>query len=294
MTKRSLGLASLALVLLLTTAAAGALGIRGIDTADAAAPGPRTVLFASDGMRPDLMEKYAAAGAMPTYASLMAQGVRGANGLQQGFPPNTGVGWYTMATGTWPSEHGSTNNTYHRTGEGNFNNRTSLLGRGHAAGGHDRRGRRARRQEGRPDRLGRRRAGGHRRADGRLHELLLDARRARRAAERDRAGRRERRSGSPTRSRRSRRRPAGRTSRLGDARCPPQQTTLLVATTFAAQNPNRTYDVYLYDSVVNGAAALRPRDPGAAAAAAKDGSQAAVEPRGRRLQGDQAVAAPTA
>ena len=92
------------------------------------APKPSTdkaVLFSSDGMRPDLMAQYAAAGAMPTYASLMATGVKGANGMRQAFPPNTGVGWYTMATGTYPGEHGSTNNTYHRTGESNFNNRTS-------------------------------------------------------------------------------------------------------------------------------------------------------------------------
>ena len=81
-------------------------------------------------MRPDLMEKYAAADAMPTYKSLMASGVRGANGMVQAFPPNTGVGWYTMATGTYPSEHGSTNNTYHRTGENNFNNRTSFSAAG--------------------------------------------------------------------------------------------------------------------------------------------------------------------
>ena len=45
---------------------------------------------------------------------------------RQAFPPNTGVGWYTLATGTWPGEHGSTNNTFHRTGEADFNNRTSL------------------------------------------------------------------------------------------------------------------------------------------------------------------------
>lgn len=86
----------------------------------------KVLFFASDGMRPDLMESYAAAGAMPTYASLMSAGVRGDNGLLQGFPPNTGVGWYTLATGAWPGEHGSTNNTFHRTGEGNFNNRTSF------------------------------------------------------------------------------------------------------------------------------------------------------------------------
>ena len=53
-------------------------------------------------------------------------GVRGDNGMVQAFPPNTGVGWYTMATGTYPGEHGSTNNTYHRTGEASFNNRTSF------------------------------------------------------------------------------------------------------------------------------------------------------------------------
>ena len=84
------------------------------------------VLFAADGMRPDLVDKYAAAGSMNTMQELMAEGVKGQNGLLQGFPPNTGVGWYTLATGTWPGEHGSTNNTFHRTGETNFNNRTSL------------------------------------------------------------------------------------------------------------------------------------------------------------------------
>jgi hypothetical protein len=70
------------------------------------------VMYSSDGMRPDLMQKYAAAGLMPTYKALMAQGATGANGLEQGFPPNTGQGWYTMATGAWPGTHGSTNNTF--------------------------------------------------------------------------------------------------------------------------------------------------------------------------------------
>lgn len=62
---------------------------------------------------------------MPTYAQLMRTGVKGDNGLMQGFPPNTGVGWYTLATGTWPGEHGSTNNTFHRTGDA-FDRRTSF------------------------------------------------------------------------------------------------------------------------------------------------------------------------
>ncbi|MGH2634604.1 MAG: alkaline phosphatase family protein [Actinomycetota bacterium] len=90
----------------------------------------KVIFFASDGMRPDLVESYAADGVMPTFADLMATGVRGDNGLTQAFPPNTGVGWYTLATGAYPGEHGSTNNTYHRIGEGNFNNRTSFAATG--------------------------------------------------------------------------------------------------------------------------------------------------------------------
>ena len=86
----------------------------------------RVVLFSSDGMRPDLVDKYVGEGVMPTYAAMYASGVKGQNGLVQAFPPNTGVGWHTLATGTWPAEHGSMNNTYHRVGEGNFNNRTSF------------------------------------------------------------------------------------------------------------------------------------------------------------------------
>ena len=62
---------------------------------------------------------------MPTFKDLLKRGVAGDNGLLQGFPPNTGVGWHTLATGTWPGEHGSTNNTFHRTGDA-FNNTTSF------------------------------------------------------------------------------------------------------------------------------------------------------------------------
>ncbi len=86
----------------------------------------KVILFSSDGIRPDLVDRYAKAGAMPTMRSLLKSGVRGANGLLQAFPPNTGVGWNTLATGTWSSEHGSTNNTFFRTGESNFNNSTGI------------------------------------------------------------------------------------------------------------------------------------------------------------------------
>jgi predicted AlkP superfamily pyrophosphatase or phosphodiesterase len=57
--------------------AAGAVGIQG----DAGKPSAsKVVFFAADGMRPDLMERYTDKGLMPTYAQLMAEGVRGDNG----------------------------------------------------------------------------------------------------------------------------------------------------------------------------------------------------------------------
>src|SRR5688572_17168841 len=42
------------------------------------------VLFAADGMRPDLVETYAADGTLPTIAGLLADGVSGDNGMLQG------------------------------------------------------------------------------------------------------------------------------------------------------------------------------------------------------------------
>jgi 2',3'-cyclic-nucleotide 2'-phosphodiesterase (5'-nucleotidase family)/predicted AlkP superfamily phosphohydrolase/phosphomutase len=86
-------------------------------TASTSAGAAKVIFFAADGMRPDLVDQYAAQGLLPAMTGLMESGVRSDNGLQQGFPPNTGVGWYNLATGTWPSEHGSTNNTFHRVGD---------------------------------------------------------------------------------------------------------------------------------------------------------------------------------
>ena len=211
----------------------------------------KALFFASDGMRPDLMEQYAGAGYMPTYASLMASGVRGANGMNQGFPPNTGVGWYTMMTGTWPGEHGSTNNTYHRTGEGNFNNRTSFS------------------------------AAGTLQAD----TLAASAERAgKKVAQIDWVGGAASGIAGPTvdftnffSTRGVLAAPLNSTEQAGaaafgisyqlaaftaasgwsnmpagdDAVAVPKQTTLTVTTSFAAQNPTRVYDVYIYDSIID-------------------------------------------
>jgi 2',3'-cyclic-nucleotide 2'-phosphodiesterase (5'-nucleotidase family)/predicted AlkP superfamily phosphohydrolase/phosphomutase len=90
------------------------------------------VLYSSDGMRPDLMQRFARSHAMPTYDRLMDSGVTGANGLTQGFPPNTGQGWYTLATGAWPGVHGSTNNTFFDTRQP-FTSSTSFSFHGNGA-----------------------------------------------------------------------------------------------------------------------------------------------------------------
>lgn len=116
-------LVALAIVLSLATSAAAPLAK---STPPSKPEASKVIFFTADGMRPDLMEKYAAEGAMPTYADLIEQGVIGDNGLVQAFPPNTGVGWYTLASGTYPGEHGSTNNTFFRAGD-SFGNRTSAF-----------------------------------------------------------------------------------------------------------------------------------------------------------------------
>ena len=243
----------------------------------AAAPPPsgkpstnKAILFSSDGMRPDLMEAYAAQGLMPTYADLMAKGVRGANGMLQAFPPNTGVGWYTMATGTYPSEHGSTNNTYHRTGETAFNNRTSFSAPGTLqadtiAAAAERSGKKV----AQIDWVGGAQAGisgptvdftNFFSTRGVLAAPLNATEQAGAAA----FGISYQVAGFAT---------AGGWTNVpaGDPAAPSMQTLLTVASTFAAQNPTRVYDIYIYDSNVDGTAAydhaiLVP------SAAAKDGN----------------------
>ncbi|MFL5724893.1 MAG: alkaline phosphatase family protein [Chloroflexota bacterium] len=94
------------------------------------APTGTAVFFASDGMRQDIVAKYAAQGLMPTMASFLKNGAQASgNGLLTEAPPNTGAGWYSLATGTWPGVHGSTNNTFHING-GPFANSTSSFAAG--------------------------------------------------------------------------------------------------------------------------------------------------------------------
>ncbi len=78
----------------------------------------KAVFFVADGMRQDLVARYAAAGLMPTMGSFLKHGTSATdNGMLTQAPPNTGAGWYTLATGAWPGVHGSTNNTFHKNGD---------------------------------------------------------------------------------------------------------------------------------------------------------------------------------
>ncbi len=248
------------LILLAPVLVFAAIAVAGAASASSTANGPlaeKVIFFASDGMRPDLLNKYVGQGVMPTYADLLSKGVQGQNGLLQGFPPNTGVGWYTLATGVWPGEHGSTNNTFHRTGEGNFNNRTSFATTGILQADTIQQA---------AERDGKKIASiewvGSRNISPALAGPVIDFRNffstrgvlTAPLVASEQAGAAafgvsyQVAAFSPA---------AGWTNTPAgdDAVSPPQQTTLTVASTFAAQNPSRVYDLYIYDSVVNGVAA---------------------------------------
>ena len=86
------------------------------------------IFFTADGLRQDLVESYAANGAMPAMQKLLRAGAKaGGGGLLTQAPPNTGAGWYSLATGAWPGVHGSTNNTFHVNGQPFGNSTSSFL-----------------------------------------------------------------------------------------------------------------------------------------------------------------------
>ncbi len=230
------------------------------------------IFFASDGMRPDLVDRYAKEGAMPTMKRLMAQGLKGQNGLLQGFPPNTGVGWYTLSTGTWPGEHGSTNNTFHRTGEGNFNNSTSFATTGilqadHIAQSAERSGKTVVSME----------WVGSRGLVPALQGPVVDFRSffSRRgiALNYDLPGQPAGANAFGVDYQRFDLDPAAGWSNVPASFSPAMQEQFTLTTTFTAANPTRVYDLYIYDSTNDGATSY-DRVLLVPSGAAKDGSQA--------------------
>jgi len=237
----------------------------------------KVILFSSDGMRPDLMEAYAAGGLMPTYAELMASGVRGDNGLLQAFPPNTGVGWYTLATGAYPGEHGSTNNTFHRTGAA-FTGGTSAFATGiQQADSIQQAAERAGLKVASVEWVGSRglvpaMAGpviDFRNFFSRRGVLTFPQVASEQAGASTFNLEYQVAAFSPA---------VGWTNTPNgdDGVSPPLQTVLSVPTTFVAQNPSRTYDVYVYDGVVDGVSAY-DRVLLARTGVGKDADQAAAD-----------------
>ncbi|CAG0937348.1 2',3'-cyclic-nucleotide 2'-phosphodiesterase / 3'-nucleotidase / 5'-nucleotidase [Thermoflexales bacterium] len=89
------------------------------------------IFFAADGLRQDLVETYASQYLLPTMGSLLRFGAKAADGgLLTEAPPNTGAGWYSLATGAWPGVHGSTNNTFFTNGQAFGTSRTAAFDSG--------------------------------------------------------------------------------------------------------------------------------------------------------------------
>jgi 2',3'-cyclic-nucleotide 2'-phosphodiesterase (5'-nucleotidase family)/predicted AlkP superfamily phosphohydrolase/phosphomutase len=111
---------------------AGATGDRGHGGGGHGNSSDKVLMFAADGMRQDKIEEYLKQSpySLPGFAELLRKGAVATNGgmLTQA-PPNTGAGWYTMATGAWPGVAGSTNNTFHVNGQP-FGNRTAAFDAG--------------------------------------------------------------------------------------------------------------------------------------------------------------------
>jgi 2',3'-cyclic-nucleotide 2'-phosphodiesterase (5'-nucleotidase family)/predicted AlkP superfamily phosphohydrolase/phosphomutase len=231
----------------------------------------RVVFYTADGMRPDIMDNYAAAGSMPTYQQMITSGVEGANGMLPAFPPNTGVGWYTLATGAWPAEAGSTNNTFFREGETNFNNSTSFSSSGVLqADTLAQAAERAGKKVAQIDWTGGIAANI---AGPTLDYVNFYSTRGVLAYPLD-SGEQSRAASFGLSYQIAGFSPASGWSNVpaSDPAFAAQQTQLAVPTSFASQNPNRTYDVYVYASSSAGYDhALLVR-----VGAGKDGSQAAL------------------
>jgi 2',3'-cyclic-nucleotide 2'-phosphodiesterase (5'-nucleotidase family) len=129
------------LALALLVAAVATVGLLPWLGADAASPhgggghhgdgrNDKLLFFAADGLRQDIVERYADQRVVPGFRDLLRKGAKASgDGLLTQAPPNTGSGWFTLTTGAWSGVHGSTNNTFHKNGDP-FGNSTSFAAPG--------------------------------------------------------------------------------------------------------------------------------------------------------------------
>jgi 2',3'-cyclic-nucleotide 2'-phosphodiesterase (5'-nucleotidase family)/predicted AlkP superfamily phosphohydrolase/phosphomutase len=84
--------------------------------------GGPVLLFNAAGMRRDLVETFAADGALPAIAHVLAEGASADGGLAAPVPATSGTVQATLLTGTWPAEHGVVGDRFYRTGSPDFAN----------------------------------------------------------------------------------------------------------------------------------------------------------------------------
>ena len=85
------------------------------------------IFFTSDGLVQNRVAGYVAQGLLPQFGDLLKKGaIASDSGMLTQAPPNTGAGWYSLATGAWPGVHGSTNNTFAINGAA-FSSRTAAF-----------------------------------------------------------------------------------------------------------------------------------------------------------------------
>ncbi|MCC7023329.1 MAG: alkaline phosphatase family protein [Thermomicrobiales bacterium] len=87
--------------------------------------GSPVLLFAASGLHPDLVARFAAEGALPTLASMMAEGASADGGLLPPFPATVATGLTTLLTGAWPAESGIVADRFYRTGSPSFDDLTT-------------------------------------------------------------------------------------------------------------------------------------------------------------------------
>lgn len=108
--------------LLLTTPLSALAALRAQEATPIAgeAAGAPVLLMAAPGMSADLVTTFAAEGALPAFAALLAEGASAEGGLASPFPATPGTSLATLLTGTWPGQHGVVNEVFYRTGSPDF------------------------------------------------------------------------------------------------------------------------------------------------------------------------------
>jgi 2',3'-cyclic-nucleotide 2'-phosphodiesterase (5'-nucleotidase family) len=122
-TRISVSIVFLALALLLVAplpAVAALLRAQSATPAGAANGAGAVLLFAAPGMQSDLAASFAAEGALPALADMLAHGASGKDGLLPPFPATVGTDLATLLTGAWPAEHGVMADRFYRTGSPDF------------------------------------------------------------------------------------------------------------------------------------------------------------------------------